>query len=105
MTVHRTARGNAIDMSTLVAKNEKTRAVGNMNVNARGDIIDNQNKVTKDNTKRVKNGYQKIVAPVEQKTALAQPQQQSVQPPAKVEQNELSAEEKELFEDDEDFEK
>lgn len=105
MAVHRTARGNAIDMSTLVAKNEKTRAVGNMNVNARGDIIDNQNKISKDNTKRVKNGYQKIVAQAQQKTAPVQPQKQSVKPPAKIEQNDLSAEEKELFEDDEDIDK
>lgn len=98
MAVHRTARGNAIDMSTLVSKNEKTRAVGNMNVNARGDIIDNQNKITRDNTSRVKNGYQKSMVPAEQKS-------KPVPPSAKVEQNDLSTEEKELFEDDEDFKK
>lgn len=102
MAIHRTARGNAIDMSTLAAKNEKTRAVGNMNVNARGDVIDNHNKVVKDNTKRVKSGYQKIVTPPEQKAVS---QQKVAQPPAKIEQNDLSESEKELFEDDEDFEK
>lgn len=34
-----TANGNAIDMEALRLKNEKTVAVGNMKVNARGDEI------------------------------------------------------------------
>jgi hypothetical protein len=40
MAIHRTALGKQIDMAALAAKNEKTRAVGNMKVNARGDTID-----------------------------------------------------------------
>ena len=39
MAVYRTAQGKQLDMSALVAKNEKTRAVGNMKVNARGDQL------------------------------------------------------------------
>ena len=68
MAVHRTAQGKMVDMARLASRNEKTRAVGNMNVNARGDIIDSNNQVIKDNTKRVKKSYQKTVgakAPVE----------------------------------------
>ena len=111
MAVHRTARGNAVDMSTLMAKNEKTRAVGNMNVNARGDVIDNHNKIIKDNTKKVKSGYQKLVAPQAQKATV--PDRKPAIPPAPVveevtqplEENDLSVEEQELFEDDEDIEK
>jgi hypothetical protein len=61
MAVHRTAQGKMVDMSRLASRNEKTRAVGNMNVNARGDIIDSNNQVIKDNTKRVKKSYQKTV--------------------------------------------
>ena len=41
--VYRSALGKTIDMSSVVTKNEKVRAVGNMNVNARGDVINNNN--------------------------------------------------------------
>ena len=41
----KTAKGRIIDMSALAAKNETTRAVSNLNMNARGDIIDNRGKV------------------------------------------------------------
>ena len=43
--VYRTAQGKMLDMGSLVLQNENVRAVGNMNVNARGDIIDNQDRV------------------------------------------------------------
>ena len=43
---YRSANGREIDMQKLVLKNETVRAVGNMNVNARGDVIDNRNKST-----------------------------------------------------------
>jgi uncharacterized membrane protein YukC len=61
MAIHRTAHGVPVDMAALTAKNEKIRAVGNMNVNARGDVLDSNNKIIKDNTKRVKNNYSKTV--------------------------------------------
>ena len=35
----RTVRGKEIDMATLVAANDKTVAVSNINMNARGDIL------------------------------------------------------------------
>ena len=40
MANYKTAMGKVVDMAALTAKNEKTRAVGNMKVNARGDTID-----------------------------------------------------------------
>ena len=43
MPAYRSAQGKMVDMSVLAAKNEKVRAVGNMNVNARGDVIDENN--------------------------------------------------------------
>ena len=46
MANYRTAMGKSVDMAALTAKNEKTRAVGNMKVNARGDTIDAQGRVT-----------------------------------------------------------
>lgn len=45
MKTVKTARGRTLDMGALSAKNEKTRAVSNMNMNARGDIIDNRGNV------------------------------------------------------------
>lgn len=42
---YRTANGKLIDMRSLALKNEQTRAVGNMKVNARGDMIDDANQV------------------------------------------------------------
>ena len=45
--VYRTANGKLLDMRALVLKNETVRAVGNMNVNARGDLIDDKNQVIK----------------------------------------------------------
>lgn len=41
----KTARGRTIDMAAMVAKNETTRAVSNLNMNARGDIIDSRGNV------------------------------------------------------------
>ena len=42
---YRTAQGLVVDLGAMIAQNETVRAVGNMNVNARGDIIDNQGRV------------------------------------------------------------
>jgi hypothetical protein len=52
-----TAMGQSIDMEALSLRNEKVRAVGNMNVNARGDTIDSNNQVINDVTKRVNTLY------------------------------------------------
>jgi hypothetical protein len=62
MAKYRTAQGKVIDMSQLASKNEKTRAVGNMNVNARGDTIDSQGRVILPVTKKVGEKYQKTVS-------------------------------------------
>lgn len=61
MAKYRTAMGKTIDMSALAAKNERVRAVGNMNVNARGDTIDSHGKIIVPVTKKVGEGYQKTV--------------------------------------------
>lgn len=58
-----TAMGKSIDMASLRAKNEKVRAVGNMNVNARGDIIDSNNNVINDVNKRINSMYRKSTKP------------------------------------------
>lgn len=61
MAKYRTAMGKTVDMAALAAKNERVRAVGNMNVNARGDTIDAQGRVIVPVTKKVGEKYQKTV--------------------------------------------
>lgn len=62
MVTHRSALGRAIDMGQIAAKNENVRAVGNMNVNARGDTIDSHGRVIVPVTKKVGDAYQRTVA-------------------------------------------
>jgi hypothetical protein len=57
--VYRSANGKAVDMGALRLKNEKTRAVGNMKVNARGDEINEQGQVIRKKTEQVNNQYQR----------------------------------------------
>ena len=45
MKTIKTSRGKTIDMGSLAARNETVRAVGNLPMNARGDIIDNRGEV------------------------------------------------------------
>jgi hypothetical protein len=42
---YRTAQGRVVDLGAMMVQNETVRAVGNLSVNARGDIIDNQDRV------------------------------------------------------------
>lgn len=43
--IYRTAQGKSLDLGTIMLQNETVRAVGNMKVNARGDKLDNNNRV------------------------------------------------------------
>jgi hypothetical protein len=61
MSNYKTAMGKVVDMAALTAKNEKTRAVGNMKVNARGDTIDAQGRIIKTATSKVNDSYNKTV--------------------------------------------
>jgi hypothetical protein len=51
--VYRSAQGKTVDMGALLLQNEAVRAVGNMGVNARGDIIDSCNRVIDSKNKQV----------------------------------------------------
>jgi hypothetical protein len=51
--VYRSAQGQAIDLGTIKLKNEHVRAVGNMNVNARGDILDSNNQVIEPRNRQI----------------------------------------------------
>lgn len=57
--VYKTANGKTLDMGALILKNENVRAVGNMKVNARGDIVDDMNNVIDAKTRQVNRQYNK----------------------------------------------
>lgn len=61
MAQYRSARGKTLDMGALMSKNERTRAVGNMKVNARGDTIDSNGNVIVPVNKKVSDSYQKTI--------------------------------------------
>lgn len=61
---HKTAGGKEIDLQSLILKNETVRAVGNMNVNARGDVLDNTNKATSTRSAQVNKSYRKQIGNV-----------------------------------------
>lgn len=56
--------GRTVDMGAMATRNEKTRAVGNMKSNARGDLLDAQNRVIQDASSRVAESYNKTVVNV-----------------------------------------
>jgi hypothetical protein len=51
--VYRTAQGKSVDLGTIMLQNEHVRAVGNMNVNARGDKLDNNNRVVETKPRQI----------------------------------------------------
>ena len=44
---YRTAQGKVVDFNALISQNETVPAIGNMNVNARGDYIDSSGEIVK----------------------------------------------------------
>lgn len=61
--IYRTAQGKLVDMGKLFLQNEGARAVGNMNVNARGDVIDDKNQVIAKKNDQVNRQYNKQIKP------------------------------------------
>jgi hypothetical protein len=63
--VYKTAQGKAIDLGSLLLQNEGVRAVGNMNVNARGDLLDSGNKVIDRKNRQIQRQHsrQTVAAP------------------------------------------
>jgi len=50
---YRSAMGKTVDMGALLLQNESVRAVGNMGVNARGDVINSNNKIIEKKSRQV----------------------------------------------------
>ena len=97
MSNYKTAMGKTVDMAALTAKNEKTRAVGNMKVNARGDTIDAQGRIIRTATAKVNDSYNKTVG-----NRSAQPVRNKLKPSVpsipKVDFSELNEIEREIEE-------
>lgn len=53
--------GKTIDMSSLILQNEHVRAVGNMNVNARGDVLDSSDRVIDQKNRQVQRQYNRQI--------------------------------------------
>jgi hypothetical protein len=56
---YRTAQGKIVDLGALQLRNENVRAVGNMPVNARGDLIDSNNRPIDTRNEQVARKYTK----------------------------------------------
>ena len=57
--VYRTAQGKTVDLGALQLRNENVRAVGNMSVNARGDLIDSGNRPIDSRNQQVARQYRR----------------------------------------------
>lgn len=57
--VYRTAQGKTVDIGALQLQNENIRAVGNMPVNARGDLLDANGRRIDTRNQQVSRQYQK----------------------------------------------
>ena len=104
MKNYKSAMGKSVDMSALAARNEHTRAVGNMSVNARGDTIDSNGRVIRPVTDKVNEAYGKTVGNKSaqvKRTVTPKPTPQKVET-VKPKVEELTEEELELEESIED---
>jgi hypothetical protein len=57
--VYRTAQGKMVDLGSLQLRNETVRSVGNMKVNARGDLIDSNNRPINTRNQQVDRQYRR----------------------------------------------
>lgn len=83
--IYRTAQGKTIDLGALILQNESVRAVGNMNVNARGDQLDSTNQSINNKNRQVQRQYRQVIGGTSPASGLAhQPQVAEQQPSAPV---------------------
>ena len=94
MSKYKTAMCKVVDMAALTAKNEKTRAVGNMKVNARGDTIDSHGRIIASVTEKVNTAYSKTVG--NKSANVNRKPTQQLQPDPIIKEMDLTAEEREL---------
>ena len=82
---YRTAQGKIVDLGQLILQNENVRAVGNMNVNSRGDRLDSSNRVIDSKPQQIQRQHQRQIAtnvssqPVHTSTMAARRAKKNVQ--------------------------
>ena len=69
--VYKPAQGKTVDLGALMLQNENTRAVGNMKVNARGDLVDGWNRPIDRRTQQVQKQYDRQVTNVRDEPVVA----------------------------------
>jgi len=86
--VYRTAQGKTVDLGSLILQNETVRAVGNMGVNARGDLVDSHNQSVKSRSQQVSRQYRRQVTNVNDEPVKSSRKAQADVPvaPPKVEE-------------------
>lgn len=72
--IYRTAQGKQVDLGALQLQNENVRAVGNMGVNARGDLIDGNNRPIQSKNATVRRSYDRQITNVQNQPVTKQPQ-------------------------------
>lgn len=68
---YRTAQGKLVDLGALQLRNEGVRAVGNMSVNAKGDLIDSANRSISSRNDQVGRQYKKQTTNVTDDTVVS----------------------------------
>jgi hypothetical protein len=84
---YKTAMGKTIDMGSMAVANEKIRAVGNMRVNARGDIIDSNNNIVKTRQQQLAEQYSTQTKKQNRPGTAQKPQAEKPAPEAKVKES------------------
>jgi hypothetical protein len=56
---YKSAMGKTVDLGALLLQNEQVRAVGNMGVNAAGDVLDSNNRIIDQRNRQVQRQYNK----------------------------------------------
>ena len=76
--MYRTMQGRMVDIERLRAANESVQAVGNMKVNAKGDVIGPGGKVIKSKEEEIKNYYEQpkgVVSDTPRSKSMPAPEQ------------------------------
>ena len=82
--IYRTAQGRMVDLGALQLQNENVRAVGNMGVNARGDLLNADNKPISTRNKQVSKQYRQQTTSNVSKTSVRSSQQATVKELAEI---------------------
>lgn len=78
--VYKTAQGRMVDLGALQLQNEHVRAVGNMGVNARGDLVDSENRAIDSRNGQVSRQYRRQATTNTADSAVVSSRKASVKP-------------------------